>query len=118
MTKRTKILYAIGAFSLFCVFLLIFARNLPGGENPVIAKQPEVSMGSIKADAVLKPDIGLRGDVRGRRVPTAEPIAAKRRTSLTRSDIASGKRSAPTSKPSAPNAATVPSPCCARAARS
>jgi len=55
MTKRAKILYSIAALSLFSVFLLIFARNLPGGENPVITKQPEVSMGSIKPDAVLNP---------------------------------------------------------------
>ena len=56
MTKRAKILYALAALSLFSVFLLIFARNLPGGENPVIEKQPEVSMGSMKPDAMLNPE--------------------------------------------------------------
>lgn len=56
MTRKARIVYAALALTLFAVFLLTFARHLPGGENPVIAAQPEVGTGSIQPDQVLKPE--------------------------------------------------------------
>jgi FtrD-like iron-sulfur protein/zinc ribbon protein len=55
MSRRAKIVYTILVLSLFALFLLTFARHLPGGAHPVIASQPEVEMGSTKPDQVLKP---------------------------------------------------------------
>ena len=56
MTRKARIVYAALILLVFAIFLLTFVRHLPGGEDPVIAAQPEVEMGSARPDQVLKPE--------------------------------------------------------------
>ncbi len=55
MSRRAKAIYGGIAAILFAVFLVLFLTHLPGGANPVIAKQPEVAMASSYTDLALKP---------------------------------------------------------------
>jgi hypothetical protein len=67
MSRRAKLLYGGGVILVFTLFLLTFARHLPGGEHPVIAAQPEVETGSVKPDEIVKPEL-IAVDVREGRI--------------------------------------------------
>ncbi|HUL45093.1 MAG TPA: Fe-S-containing protein [Bacteroidota bacterium] len=53
LSKRAKLTYTTLVIILCVVFLAIFAQHLPGGANPVIAKQPDVAMASMFTDVHL-----------------------------------------------------------------
>lgn len=52
--RRARFLYVGAAALLSAVFLYIFVESLPGGENPVIARQPVVSMPSMYSGQVFE----------------------------------------------------------------
>jgi len=60
LSRRAKWTYGLLVLALCILFLAIFTQHLPGGANPVIAKQPDVAMASMFTDVHL----------------TAEPIDA------------------------------------------
>ena len=55
ISKRARSLYGILAASLCVLFTLIFLNHIPGGENAVIAGQPENAMASSDPDKTLTP---------------------------------------------------------------
>jgi uncharacterized membrane protein len=42
MSRKTKTAYGAAALAIFALFLVVFIRHLPGGENPVIAQQQQI----------------------------------------------------------------------------
>src|SRR5690349_7011363 len=55
MSRRTKLIYACIGSGLFFLFLFIFVRHLPGGDNPVIAAQPQIVVSDENKEAQIKP---------------------------------------------------------------
>lgn len=55
MSHRTKLLYTCAGIVLFLFFLFIFIRHLPGGDNPVIAAQPQIVVSDAGKDEEIKP---------------------------------------------------------------
>jgi uncharacterized membrane protein len=55
MSKRAKVLYACIATALFSAFSIVFVLHIPGGEHPVIEKQPEIAMATMNTDVQLSP---------------------------------------------------------------
>lgn len=48
-------IYTFVAAALFGIFTFIFVHHIPGGEHPVIEKQPEISMATMNIDVQLQP---------------------------------------------------------------
>ena len=55
MSSKAKLVYALIGLSLFGIFLFLFINHLPGGEHPVIAKQPEVAMATMYTGETIEP---------------------------------------------------------------
>ncbi len=64
MSPGAKRVYAIIVGTLVILFFYLFVTHLPGGAHPVIAKQPEIAMGTMYMGLSISPET-IRPDVEG-----------------------------------------------------